>query len=129
MMCNITGKKPSQLPDPVVVVDNTAWLVIETSDGKVCKIHPSELAFIASEQWEFILNTDFSGTTFTIPLANNGGKLPANDAQIFVTVNGLHSEPGDHWNATRNGAGIQDAIEFVGAKANDRVSVRYPRPA
>ena len=128
MSCIITGKKPSQLNDPVVPVDDAAWIVIETSDGNVCRIHPSELAFVSSQEWEFMLDADFSGTTFTIPLAVNGGKLPPNDNQIFVVVNGLQSEPGDHWNSVRNGGGVQDAIEFVGIKANDRVTVRFPRP-
>jgi acetamidase/formamidase len=128
MACIITGKKPSQLSDPVVTVDDAAWLVIETSDGKVCRIHPSELAFVSSQEWEFVLDGNFSGTTFTIPLTANGGKLPADDDQIFVHVNGLQSEPPDHWSATRNGVGVQDAIEFVGAKDADRVTVRFPRP-
>lgn len=129
MSCIITGKKPSQLDDPAVTVDNTAWLVIETSDGKVVRIHPSELTYLVDPEWEAFIDPNFTGTTLTIPLTENNGKLPDDDDQIFVDVNGLTSQIGDHWNPVRNAGAIQDAIEFVGPKANDRIGVRFPRSA
>lgn len=129
MACIITGKKPSQLDNPAVAVDNSAWLILETSDGKVVRIHPSELTYLVGPEWEAFIAPDFSGTTLTIPLTENNGKLPDDDDQIFVEVNGLSSHIGAHWIPVRNAGSTPDAIEFTGAKANDRISVRFQRSA
>lgn len=127
MACIITGLKPSELPDPVVPIDNNSWFVIETPDGRVCKVHPEDIEFVLSPDWEYTTNSNFTGTTFTIPLAMNGGKLPDDTESIIVNVNGLSSALTDHWTPTRNGVGVSDAVEFVSAKAGDRVSIRFPK--
>ena len=123
-MSNVTGKKPSGLPDPVVSVGiNDSWLVVETSDGKVCRVRPSILLGASSSILEF-QELDFNGTTLVIPALINGGKLPAEDAKVEVFINGSLDYIGQDYTLTRNGAGIADEIEFTSARTSEDILVR-----
>ncbi len=127
MPCTITGKKPSGLPDPIVPIGlDDSWLIIETSDGRVCKIRPSVLAGISSEIFEFV-QAGFSGTTISVPALINGGKFPLQDSKIQVYTNGSLDYPVEviDYNIIHNGVGVADQIVFTQARDGDDILVRF----
>ncbi len=127
MPCTITGKKPSGLPEPVVPVGlNDAWLVIETSDGKVCKIRPSVIAGIVNEVYEFV-QPAFTGTTIDIPNLINAGKLPQANNKVQVFTNGSLDYPIEvvDYNIVINGVGVADQIVFTQVREEDDILVRF----
>lgn len=127
MPCTITGKKPSGLPDPEVPIGlEDAWLIIETSDGKVCKVRPSIIAGVINSIFEFV-QAGYSGTTVDIPALINGGKLPLEKSKIQVFTNGSLDYPIDviDYSVNYNAPGVPDQIEFVQARNQDDILVRF----
>ena len=53
----VTGRKPSQHPDPAVPIDQNAYLVIETSDGIVCKINFDTGGMVTNQNYTVDGNT------------------------------------------------------------------------
>ncbi len=125
-MSGITGKKPSELNDPVVAVDNTAWLVLETSDGHVVRVHPSDIASAATVVQD-IYQLNFSGSVFPIPGAINGGKLPTDDAKILVFTNGVLDYLTADYTTTRNAGATPDAINFINPRNNVNIHIKLIR--
>lgn len=73
------------------------------------------------------IQENFSGTTYSIPLAVNNGKLPADDDHIFVFINGGLAYPGETLDYTiiRNGAGVADQIEFTQELNTEDILIRF----
>jgi hypothetical protein len=126
MPCTITGKKPSELSEPVVSVGlNDSWLIIETNDGKVCKIRPGLLLGLLPT-YEFVIPS-FSGSTIDIPLIINEGKLPDENSKVQVFTNGSldYQLEFSDYSIIRNGVGVQDQISFSANRDSDDILIRF----
>jgi hypothetical protein len=124
-MSGITGRKPSELNDPVVTVGlNDSWLVLETSDGAVVKIRPFTLATLFNEGFAF-LSLAFSGTNVAVPVGENNGKFPDDDDKIKVYTNGVLDYPVQDYTIIRNAGATPDEVQFVAARAGDDILVTF----
>lgn len=90
----VTGRKPSQHPDPSVAIDQDAYLIIETADGIVCRINLDSGALVTDQVFNIdgnniaggsSLNTIINALNSAIGNAGGGGGLlkyqatPVND--------------------------------------------------
>ena len=72
-----------------------------------------------------IVQPNYTGTTFDIPLAVNGGKLPADDDKVFVFNNGVLDYPALDYTIVRNGLGVSDQIQFIQQRTNEDLLIRF----
>lgn len=125
-MSGITGRKPGELNDPVVTVGlNDSWLVLQSSDGQVCRIRPFVLGALINAEYAFTALA-FSGTNISVPVSENGGKFPTDDDdKIKVYTNGSRDHLTDDYTIIRNGVGVADEIQFVNARNADDILITF----
>jgi len=126
-MCNITGNKPSALTDPDIALSNGDWLVLELTNGKVVRVHPSQIVGISGVLTGafYFVEENFSGTNLPVPIGVNGGKLPTNLALMAVKTEGVDDYPILDFSVTYGAGAAVDTIVFTAPRIAANIFVKY----
>lgn len=128
-MCNITGNKPSQLTDPDIALSNGDWVVLELTNGKVVRVHPSQIVGISGVLTGafYFVQQNFSGQNLPVPIGINGGKLPTNLALMDVKTDGIDDYPILDFTVTYGAGAAVDTIVFTNARVNANILVKFQK--
>lgn len=123
MSCVITGVKPGSLSDPAVALNASQdWLVLQTTDGRVVRVHPNQIngggGGGSLTPFQHIA-MGFSGTEITLPSGVNGGKFSTQVNRVKVFLNGLKHYRTVDYTVQINGVGVQDKILFTNPTSGD----------